>query len=157
MAAFFTDLEFAHPWLVLLIAVLAAATAIYIAVGQAFAGASTMVENDSVVTDIEVAATGPLYQLYLLLVLAAFFLYFWLRAGQTLGMQTWRLQLIGDHAALTPHRCLLRLLAALLSWAALGAGYWWVLFDRNNLTWHDRLSGTRVVVLPKKARKAGRS
>ncbi|RME33614.1 MAG: RDD family protein, partial [Gammaproteobacteria bacterium] len=42
-------------------------------------------------------------------------------------------------------RAAVRLLAALLSLAPLGLGYWWALWDRDGLTWHDRLSGTRVV------------
>ena len=39
------------------------------------------------------------------------------------------------------------LLTALLSWGALGAGFLWILVDRNQLAWHDRLSGTRLVLL----------
>ena len=29
--------------------------------------------------------------------------------------------------------------------AALGAGYWWMLVDAQGRSWHDRLSGTRVM------------
>ncbi len=36
----------------------------------------------------------------------------------------------------------LRLIAMLLSLLPLGLGFVWVLFDDNNLAWHDRLSGT---------------
>jgi hypothetical protein len=32
---------------------------------------------------------------------------------------------------------------------ALGAGFLWSLLDREKLTWHDRLSGSRLVVLKK--------
>ena len=39
---------------------------------------------------------------------------------------------------------------ACVSLAALGLGYFWIWIDRERLAWHDRWSGTRVVVLPKK-------
>jgi len=26
-----------------------------------------------------------------------------------------------------------------------GAGFWWAWLDRDRLTWHDRISGTRLV------------
>ena len=42
-----------------------------------------------------------------------------------------------------PRRC--RNLAAL----PLGLGYLWMLFDRDGLTWHDRLSHTRLVLVEK--------
>jgi uncharacterized RDD family membrane protein YckC len=38
----------------------------------------------------------------------------------------------------------------LLSWLPLGLGYFWILFDREGRAWHDRLSRTRVVLLPKR-------
>ena len=63
-----------------------------------------------------------LYQLYLLAVGYGFFAGFWLRDGQTL----------------------IRYLAAILSWACLGLGFWWSLFDSEKKTWHDRLSGTEL-------------
>ncbi|KAB7768043.1 RDD family protein, partial [Xanthomonas sp. LMG 12461] len=30
-----------------------------------------------------------------------------------------------------------------------GLGFWWALFDRERLTWHDRASGTYLTRLPK--------
>ena len=37
----------------------------------------------------------------------------------------------------------------LVSIAALGLGLLWLVVDPQKLTWHDRIAGTRVVVLPK--------
>jgi len=37
-----------------------------------------------------------LMQLYLLAVIAAFYTFFWTRGGQTLGMRTWRIQVVRD-------------------------------------------------------------
>ena len=42
--------------------------------------------------------------------------------------------------------------AAWLSLLALGLGYLWVWIDPQGLSWHDRLSGTRLVVLEKASR-----
>jgi uncharacterized RDD family membrane protein YckC len=87
-----------------------------------------------------------LYRLYLLAIGYAFFAGFWVRDGQTLGMLAWRVKLIqsGNGYTITWKQSLMRYLAALLSWAALGAGFWWCLFDAERKTWHDRLSGTEL-------------
>jgi uncharacterized RDD family membrane protein YckC len=44
----------------------------------------------------------------------------------------------------TWQQALVRYLAALVSWLALGLGFIWSLFDRERKTWHDRLSGTEL-------------
>lgn len=95
-------------------------------------------------------AQHPLFRLYLTLVIIGFFCGFWLRGGQTLGMRAWRVKLVRDDGSpLTLLVCLLRQAAAALSWAALGIGFLWSLLDRERLTWHDRLTGTRLVLLKK--------
>jgi uncharacterized RDD family membrane protein YckC len=93
---------------------------------------------------------GPLYQLYLLAIGFLFFGGFWTRGGQTLGMLAWRLKLVPDAngSRVTWPQALKRYLAAILSWAALGAGFWWACFDPEKKTWHDRLSGTRLMRAP---------
>jgi uncharacterized RDD family membrane protein YckC len=66
-------------------------------------------------------------------------------------MASWRLRVEReDGALLTWGDTVKRLAAALLSWLPLGLGYFWILFDREGRAWHDRLSRTRVVVLPKR-------
>ena len=47
---------------------------------------------------------------------------------------------------------MIRCLGALLSAACLGLGYLWKLVDRNHRYWHDYLSGTRLVLLPKRGK-----
>lgn len=94
----------------------------------------------------------PLWLVYalrasLVLVTGLFFAGFWTHGGQTLGMRTWRLQLV-DSSNTGPVRwtqALLRLAAACLSAGALGLGFFWVLIDRDRRSWHDRLSGTHLV------------
>jgi uncharacterized RDD family membrane protein YckC len=97
------------------------------------------------------AASGPLLQAAIAIALVLFFGWFWTRTGQTLGMQAWRLRVQQpDGRPISWRQALLRMCGAVLSALCLGAGYWWVLVDREQCTWHDRLSGTRVVLLPKR-------
>jgi len=89
-------------------------------------------------------------QAYLLLVIGVFFSFFWVRGGQTLGMRAWRLRVLrADGQPLDWGDAWRRFGAACLSLAPLGLGLLWCLFDKDGLAWHDRLSGTRLVVLAK--------
>ena len=82
----------------------------------------------------------PALQLFIASVLAAYFLWCWLRGGQTLAMRAWRIRLIG----VTPKRAILRfVLAALL--VPTGVSILWACFDRERQFLHDRLAGTRLV------------
>jgi uncharacterized RDD family membrane protein YckC len=86
------------------------------------------------------------FRAYLLAVAAVFYGSFW-RRGETLGMRAWKLRVVAaDGRPPGWDRALLRFASALLSWAVLGLGFLWVLVDRERLAWHDRLSGTRLVV-----------
>lgn len=90
------------------------------------------------------------YQVTLLIVIYAFFVGFWCGPGRTLGMQSWRLQLLNDKGEVpTVSQASLRLLASLLSWLPLGLGFLWQLWDSEKLTWHDRISHTRLVYFPR--------
>jgi uncharacterized RDD family membrane protein YckC len=103
--------------------------------------------------DIDTAALrrNPFYIAYLCLVPALFFIGFWSLAGETLGMRAWRMRIVRmDGGRPTLGEATIRYLAAILSWAALGLGFLWVLFDRERMAWHDRLSGTRLVLVPKR-------
>jgi uncharacterized RDD family membrane protein YckC len=95
-----------------------------------------------------------LVQVIALLGTIAFFSAFWVKSGQTLGMQAWRIKLISSDSGQPPRlsQALRRCLAALLSAACLGAGYWWCLVDRRRRYWHDYLSGTELVLLEKAAK-----
>jgi len=98
------------------------------------------------------------YRGVLLLVVAVYYGVPWTRRGQTLGMATWRLRVQRDDGSpLTWPDALKRLAAALLSWLPLGLGYLWILVDSDRRAWHDRLSGTRVVVEPGPPRRRRRS
>lgn len=76
----------------------------------------------------------------------------WRRGGQTLGMRPWRIRVTSADGA-APSRGVLwrRFAVGTLSLFALGAGFWWAFFDRDRLTWHDRVAGTRMVRTPRRA------
>jgi uncharacterized RDD family membrane protein YckC len=89
----------------------------------------------------------PAYRILLCLVGFVFFAGFWVHGGQTLGMRAWRLRVVrADGGRLRWRDALARFAAALLSWLVCGLGFLWVLVDRDGLAWHDRLSGTRLVL-----------
>ncbi len=84
-----------------------------------------------------------------------FFILFWIKSGQTLGMQAWRIKLVtfdGQQPSL--RHALIRCLAATLSAACLGLGYLWCLFDSRGRYWHDYLSATELILLPKEPASA---
>lgn len=81
---------------------------------------------------------------------AAFFGMSWTRGGQTLGMRAWRLQLRRvDGRPVGWPTALARYAFAWLAWLPLGAGVLWCAIDARKRAWHDTLSGTEVVLLPK--------
>ena len=97
-----------------------------------------------------------LVRLIALTTVVAFFSYFWLKNGQTLSMQAWRIKLVNSSGGpIRLHQAVIRALAAAVSTACLGIGYAWCLFDAKGKTWHDHLSRTELVLLPKnkKAKK----
>jgi uncharacterized RDD family membrane protein YckC len=103
------------------------------------------------ITPGESGGVELVYQAALLVTLVLFFCLFWTRRGQTVGMVAWRLRVErSDGTLLTWRDALLRLAGACVSLAALGLGYFWIWIDRDRLAWHDRWSGTRVVVVEKK-------
>lgn len=103
------------------------------------------------ITPGESGALERIYQATLVVVVVLFFCVFWTWRGQTIGMLAWRLRVQRpDGTKLTWRDALIRLGGACVSLAALGLGYWWIWVDRDRRAWHDRWSGTNVVVLPKK-------
>lgn len=82
---------------------------------------------------------------------AFFFVYFWTRSGQTLGMKAWRLRVQNQDGSLISRKTAYKRLLPTL----LGLGNLLVLFDRKNkLSFQDRMTDTEVVVLSLEANKA---
>lgn len=76
----------------------------------------------------------------------------WWRGGQTLGMRPWRLHVVAaDGGRVGLPALLLRYVVGSMSLLLAGAGFWWAWADRDRLTWHDRVSKTRMLRIPKNA------
>ena len=89
------------------------------------------------------------FDLYIFAVSYLYLAGLWRRTGQTLGMRAWRWKVTtADGDSISWLQALARMCAAMLSWALLGAGWLWIVFDRDGLALHDRLSGTRTVRVP---------
>jgi uncharacterized RDD family membrane protein YckC len=87
-----------------------------------------------------------LLQAFVLAVFAAYFLWCWLRGGQTLPMKAWRIRLEqADGRPVSPGTALLRFALAAILVPSL-VGIVWALVDRDRQFLHDRLARTRLVL-----------
>ncbi|MDN3615229.1 MAG: RDD family protein [Vibrio gallaecicus] len=85
------------------------------------------------------------YTFYLAAVWVYFFVFFWTRAGQTLGMRAWKLRLQNtDGTAISVTQALIR-----LATSGFGLSNLAVPFDPKKRAFHDIWAKTEVVVLPK--------
>lgn len=81
---------------------------------------------------------------------AYFFVFFWARTGQTLGMRAWRLRVQNQNGSLISKKVACKRLLPTL----LGLGNLRVLFDRQHkLSLQDKLTNTEVVFLSLEANK----
>jgi len=81
----------------------------------------------------------------------SFYVWFWAKGGQTLGMKTWMLRLVSDNGNnITRKQAAIRALTAVLSWSVFGLGFLWSIVDSRKRTWHDILSASHLVQLEKK-------
>ena len=106
--------------------------------------------------DLTHGLARAMFQVYLLGVCALYYVFFWSAGRQSLGMRAWRLQLVrNDGLPLGWGDALRRLGAILAGMAPAGLGLWAAWLNPDRLAWHDRLSGTRLVMLarPKKGRR----
>ncbi len=86
-----------------------------------------------------------LYTGYLAAVWVGFIVFFWTRAGQTLGMRAWKLRVQNEDGSLiTSTQALIRVVAS-----GFGLANFTVPFDQKKRGFHDILAKTQVVVLPK--------
>ena len=93
-----------------------------------------------------IALPGWFLLTHVVAVLGAYFLWYWSHGGQTLAMQTWKLQLASVNGeSPTINRLLLRYALAWPSLLWFGVGLFWALLDRDHQFLHDRLAGTRLI------------
>lgn len=94
------------------------------------------------------AIPGQLLWLHVFIVLLVYFGWLWKRSGQTLAMQTWKIRLVAASGApLTTGQIFLRYALAWPSLLAGGIGILWAIVDRDRQFLHDRLAGTRLILL----------
>jgi uncharacterized RDD family membrane protein YckC len=85
------------------------------------------------------------YRIYLVCISFAFYGWFWTHGGQTLGLKAWKIKVLTlDEKPISWKQAAYRFLAAAFSWGIFGMGFVWILFDKNKLSWHDRLSKTAL-------------
>ena len=87
-------------------------------------------------------------ELWKLAWVAFFFVWFWSKSGQTLGMRAWKLKLVGEnHIRITWAQAFFRFCYALISWIPFGAGFLWIIIDKKKQAWHDKVSRTYIADL----------
>lgn len=92
----------------------------------------------------------PLYLSLIALSALGFHLGFWVLAGQTPGMRTWRIRLEQRNGQKLGSLAALRyLLLAVSLTLCLGLGWWWILYSSERCSLQERLCGTRVRRVPK--------
>lgn len=107
----------------------------------------------AVTHDLPIIAPRPILFAYTILVIASFYVYFWRKSGQTLGMQAWRLRVDNEQGGRANwFQCAIRAAVGFISLSCAGLGFWWAWIDKDRRCWHDSASNTRVVVLPKPVR-----
>lgn len=122
--------------------------AILIFAGAIGLGVAVALYGEQAVTDGGVLNENPVYFAWLLFCWFYYYFYCWSKTGQTLAMKTWRMQLITlDESPIEMHQALIRFFTGFL-----GLGNIIALLP-SRWTLHDALSKTRVVVLPKQAKR----
>lgn len=91
-----------------------------------------------------------LYNAYLLIVSYLYFTWQWRHGGQTLGMLAWKIKLVDTNSQnVSWKKATIRYLLAIISLVCIGAGFIWSIFDNAKLTFHDRYSGSRLILVAK--------
>ncbi len=130
---------------------------ILVACGVLIFAAAMVVVPLGAIFGIEIGSGNLLYQAYLSAVIFIYFAWFWMHGGQTPGMRAWRMRLIREDGNDIRWRdALIRFLGAILAWIPCGLGFIWLLIDKNKLTWYDRLSRTRPVMLKRDGSSSSR-
>lgn len=94
-------------------------------------------------------APGNIYlRLYLLALISAFFIGFWHFGKQTVGMRAWRLVMLDQHGnGISLRQSCLRFALVLLNLICLGAGFFYLMIDKDKQTLYDRWLGINVFYL----------
>ena len=92
---------------------------------------------------------NPLWLIYLIASVQFYYVWCWVKGGQTVGMRAWRLKICKPNGELLGWRE-----AYVRSFASLGGlSLLWSLLDKEKRGLQDLICGSRVVQLPKSNRK----
>ena len=84
-----------------------------------------------------------------MITLPTVYLYFalsWVKGRQTIGMKAWKFQVIQHNQKnITHSQAFIRFTLGLVSFSVFGLGFIYQLFNKDNLSWHDKLSNTLLV------------
>ncbi len=84
----------------------------------------------------------------ILVILGLVILWFWIRYGATPGKLLFDCEIVdvrsGENIGLG--QILLRYLGYMISVLSLGLGFLWIMWDKRKQGWHDKISGTMVVI-----------
>ncbi|NQY27687.1 MAG: RDD family protein [Piscirickettsiaceae bacterium] len=88
---------------------------------------------------------NPFFLLYLFAVSFLFYGWFWTHGGQTLGMRSWKVYIFSNNGSpITWYQAFIRFITAFISCIPLGLGFWWQFLSKNNQSWTNSLSATRI-------------
>ena len=92
-----------------------------------------------VISDGQAIINNILYQLYLLIVILFYYLWFWIKHNQTLGMKSWKTYIVNNknENKLSIKQCLLRLIISLLG------GHILLIVHKHSL--QDLISKTKII------------
>ena len=93
-----------------------------------------------IVTSGEAVAGNIFYQLYLLIIILTYYLWFWIKHGQTLGMKSWKTYVLNtDNTKINIRQGVLRIILALVG------GHLILIFTSKSL--QDIISNSHIVKL----------
>lgn len=85
-------------------------------------------------------------QLVLWLIAGAYFVWCWIKSGQTLATQAWKIKLVNSAGTtLSIRQALVRYAFASVSTLVFGLGFFWAIVDKDRCFLHDRLLKSRFI------------
>jgi len=100
--------------------------------------------------DVDTIVKQLSLQFFLWAVTGLYLILCWVKTGQTLAMQAWKIKLVNTgNKCLSIKHAIFRYIMVTMSLSFFGAGFLWALVDKKNLFLHDRLLKTRLVQLVK--------
>lgn len=100
--------------------------------------------------DVDTILKQRSLQVFLWVLTGFYFVLCWVKTGQTLAMQAWKIKLVNAESdCLSVKHALLRYALVTISLGFFGVGFLWALVDKKHLFLHDRLLKTRLIQLAK--------